>query len=131
MSDWRKWVFYLGGLYDAFFGIAFFFFWERLFATFHITPPNHPGYAQFPALLLVIFGLLFFQIARDPEANRDLIIYGIALKAAYSGLVLWYRFTSGVPELWVRFAWIDIVFLILFFVAWQWSPHRAARTAES
>jgi hypothetical protein len=125
MNDWRKWLFFVGGLYDALLGLAFFLFWRQLYASLQITPPNHPGYAQFPALLLIIFGLIFFRIARDPDAHRDLIVYGIALKAAYSGLVLWYHFTSGVPRVWVYFAWTDIVFLILFFVAWQWSPRRA------
>src|SRR6266566_6199096 len=71
-SDWRKGLFYISALYDGLLGLAFLCCWSRLFDYFHVTPPNHPGYVQFPALLLIIFGLLFLKIARDPEANRDL-----------------------------------------------------------
>jgi len=116
-SDWRKPLFYVGALYDGFLGAAFVAFWPWIFRHFNIAPPNHPGYVQFPGLLLIIFGFLFLHIARDPEANRDLIVYGIGLKVAYSGLVFWYQFTSGVPMMWIWCAWIDVVFLVLFVAA--------------
>jgi hypothetical protein len=57
------------------------------------------------------------RIARNPDANRGLIDFGIALKVAYSGIVFWYDLTSGVPRIWVWFAWIDLGFLILFIIA--------------
>ena len=53
------------------------------------------------------------RIAQDPIAHRDLIPYGIGLKAAYSGLVFWYQLTEGVPFMWIPFAWVDVVFLLL------------------
>jgi hypothetical protein len=116
-SDWRKPLFYVSALYDGLLGLAFFLCDASIFEYFHVTPPNHPGYVKFPALLLIIFGLLFLKIARDPEANRDLIIYGILLKIAYAGLVFWYHFTTGIPAMWMWCAYIDTVFLILFIVA--------------
>src|SRR5207244_6479714 len=78
-GDWRKWLFYIAALYDALLGAAFVFFWRAIFRHFAITPPNHPGYVQFPGLLLLIFAWMFCRIARDPVANRGLIVYGIAL----------------------------------------------------
>ena len=116
-SDWRKPLFFIAALYDAVLGGAFVLFWPSIFAHFNITPPNHPGYVQFPGLLLIIFGLIFLRIAGDPDANRSLIPYGIALKIAYSGLVFRYELTSGVPAMWIWCAWIDVAFLLLFVVA--------------
>ena len=118
-NDWRKPLFYIAALYDGLLALLFLFFWRDVFAHFNITPPNHPGYAQFPALLLIIFGLLFLQIARNPAANRDLIVYGILLKIAYSGTVFWHHFTGGVPSMWIWWAWADVAFLVLFVVAWR------------
>ena len=117
MSDWRRWLFFIAALYDGIIGLAFVFFWPRLFANFGITPPNHGGYVQFPALLLIIFALMFLRIARDPDANRNLIDYGMGLKVAYSGIAFRYELTTGIPSMWVWFAWFDVAFLILFIIA--------------
>jgi len=64
--------------------------------------------------LLLIFALMFAAIARDPIKNRDLIIYGILLKLSYCGMVFWYWFTAGIPNLWKPFAVIDLVMGALF-----------------
>jgi hypothetical protein len=93
-----------------------------------MSPPNHWGYVQFPAALLVIFGLMFAQIARDPVRNRDLIVYGILLKAAYCGITSWYWFTAGIPGLWKPFAVIDLAMAILFVLSYR---ALGARVAEA
>ena len=62
---------------------------------------------------------MFLKIARDPSGNRDLISYGVALKAAYSGSAFWYQLNGGVPFMWLPWAWADLVFLALFVVAWR------------
>jgi hypothetical protein len=121
--QWATWLFRIAALYDGVLGLAFLFFWRDVFRFFDVTPPNHGGYVQFPALLLIIFAALFLQIARDPVRNRDLIVYGIALKIAYSGTVFWYQATTGVPSMWIWFAWLDLAFLVLFVVA-----HRSLRS---
>ena len=119
-SDWRRWLLYVAAIYDGLFGLIFFFCWPQLYAHFQITPPNHDGYVRFPALLLIIFGVMFLQIARDPDRNRNLIPYGIALKVAYAGLVFWYQLaTPGIPAMWIPWAWCDLGFLVLFILAFR------------
>jgi hypothetical protein len=127
-GDWRKTLFYVAALYDAVLGLSFLFAWRWLFEFFGVTPVNHGGYVQFPGLLLIIFAFIFLRIAREPDANRDLIVYGIGLKASYSGLVFWYQATTGVPAMWIPFAWLDLLFLALFVAARQAAP-RAVRHA--
>ena len=129
-ASWIKPFFIVSGLYDGILGIAFLFFTDAIFQAFSVTPPNHMAYVQFPALLLVIFGAMFFAIAANPVKNRDLIWYGVALKVAYSGTAFFYQLTSGVPAMWLPFAWADLVFLALFVVAWRSigaAPAAAAR----
>ena len=118
-STWIRPFFIVSALYDGILGIAFVFFWAVIYRHFGVTPPNHAAYVQFPALLLLIFSAMFFRIARNPVLNRDLILYGVALKAAYSGVAFWYFFTSEVPAMWMPFAWADLVFLVLFLIAWN------------
>ena len=112
-------LFGVAAAYDAILGAAFLFAAATLFAKFDVPPPNHPGYVQFPALLLIIFGLMYAAIAKDPIKNKNLIIYGILLKISYCGVISYHWATSDLPNLWKPFCIIDGVFLILFFLAWK------------
>lgn len=117
--NWYKGLFLLAALYDGILGIVFVFTWPLLYSLFGVTPPNHGGYVQFPALLLMVFGAMFLRISRDPVRHRDLIPYGAGLKAAYSGTVFSYQLTTGVPFMWIPFAWLDVAFLAAFVIAWR------------
>jgi hypothetical protein len=118
-------LFLLTALYDGVLGLVFLAAPSAVFQWADVPPPNHLGYVQFPAALLVIFGLMFLSVARDPFVHRDLMIYGILLKASYSGLVFWYWFTTGIPGLWKPFAVIDLVTAILF--AWSYATVQDTR----
>ena len=118
-TTWIKILFAVAGIYDGILGVAFLFFGLEIFRIAGVTPPNHMGYLQFPAILLMIFAVMFFQIARNPAGNRGLMLYGAALKVGYSGVVFWNVWHGGIPMLWIPWAWADLVFLVLFFVAWK------------
>lgn len=129
MSEARvKLLYLIAGIYDIVLGAAYFVAHERLFALFGVPSAGHPSYVQFPALLLILFGLMFLQVSSDPHRYRMFIPYGIGLKAAFSGLAFWYQFTAGVSFMWIPMAVIDLLFLIAFVVAWfSVSRHAEAR----
>ena len=110
-------LFTIAALYDGLLGLAFILSGEKLFAWFNVTPPNHYGYIYFPAWLLVIFAVMFIQIAQDPVKYRHLITYGIFLKMAYCGVVGYYWFTVNLPDMWKPFWVFDGVFLVLFIIS--------------
>ncbi|MCL2340455.1 MAG: hypothetical protein FWC49_01995 [Proteobacteria bacterium] len=112
-------LFIIAALYEGLLGVVFFFFAQGIFKTFGVEPPNHLAYVEFPALLLLVFAVMFIRIACDPTKNRELILYGIALKAAYCGTAFWYQVTQGIPSMWLPWAWLDLAFLLLFILAWR------------
>jgi len=112
-------LFYLAAAYDGILGIVFLASPMCIFEHFEIMPPNHAGYVQFPAMLLIVFAILFINIARNPLKNRNLILYGILLKVSYCSVVFAYWFTSGVPIIWKPFAVCDLIFIVLFALAWR------------
>ena len=114
-------------LYDGLLGGAFILAPLSLFDWYGVTPPNHLGYVQFPAILLIVFALMFVQIAVDPIRNRNLIPYGIGLKAAYCWVVFKFWFTTGVPNMWKPFAVIDAVTAVLFLWAYMVLGQNAER----
>lgn len=115
---WIKLLFAASGVYDALLGLAFLLFGLQVFQFAGVTPPNHIGYIQFPALLLILFGIMFLQIAAGPEARREWIPFGMGLKCSYFGVVFWHQLHGGVPMLWLPWAWADLAFFLLFFAAW-------------
>jgi hypothetical protein len=123
-------LFVVAGLYDFLIGLAFLGFGPQIFDAAGVPHPNHWGYIQFGALLLVIFGFMFFAVAYDPVANRNLIPYGMLLKLCYTGLVTYYWVTTDCPMLFKPFAVIDAVMLVLFFLAYAQlaAPRRDAPT---
>ena len=116
---WIKALFVIAGFYDVVLGAGFLVFGLDIFRIVRVTPPNHVGYIQFPALLLIIFGAMFFRVAANPLKNRELMLYGMGLKIAYSGVTFWHALHGGIPFFWLPWAWADLGFLILFVIAWQ------------
>ena len=117
-------LFWIAALYDGVLGLVFLFAPGLPFRLFEPTPPNHVGYVQFPAALLITFGVMFAAIARDPVGNRNLILYGILLKISYCGVVFFHWFSTGVPWMWQPFAILDLLFLVLFALAWSRTAPR-------
>ena len=111
--------FLIAALYDGVLGVAFIVAPMQIFSMYAIEPPNHMAYVQFPALLLILFAIMFYRVAMDPIRNRELILYGCGLKISYCSMVFWYQLTTGVPAMWIPWAWADLVFLVLFIVSWR------------
>lgn len=110
-------LFSLAAVYDGVLGLAFLLAPSVIFQRFEVTPPNHFGYVQFPALLLLIFAWMYASVAYAPEKNSSLIPYGIALKVAYCSIVFYYWFAAEIPYVWKPFAIMDLCFIILFAIA--------------
>ncbi|MFH1023005.1 MAG: hypothetical protein V1809_06410 [Planctomycetota bacterium] len=119
-------LFIVAAIYDGLLGAAFLFASDIVFQRCDVTSPNHPGYVQFPAALLMTFAVMFVAIAMNPVRNRNLIPYGILLKISYCGVVLFHWLNTGIPNMWKPFCIFDLVFLILF--AWAWGSIRADAT---
>ena len=127
MSDkFIKPFFLISALYDGVLGVAFVVAPAQIFAMYAVEPPNHMAYVQFPALLLILFGIMFYRVAMDPVRNRDLILYGCGLKVSYCSIAFWYELTTGVPSMWIPWAWADLVFLALFVISWRSIGQRSA-----
>ena len=117
-NKWTRPLFVVAGLYDGILGLAFLLVPVQIFEMYGVTPPNHIAYIQFPALLLIVFSIMFFRIAMDPVGRRELILYGAGLKIAYCAPAFFYDITTGIPSMWMPWAWMDLVFLALFVLAW-------------
>lgn len=130
--DIPKWIsplFWIAALYDGVLGIVFLFAPSWVFERFNVVPPNHVGYVQFPAALLLIFALMFIAVARNPIANRGLILYGILLKVAYCGVASYHWAATDIPVIWKPFVVIDLIMGLLFIGAAMSLRSKAGQSA--
>jgi hypothetical protein len=116
-AKWLKPFFIAAGCYDGILALVFLLFGGAIYEKFGIPPPNHWAYIHFPALLLIVFAIMFFRIASDPVKNRELIWYGIGLKVSYCTVAFGYQLTECIPSWWIPWGWADLVFLALFIYA--------------
>ncbi|MEZ6318928.1 MAG: hypothetical protein R3B49_09275 [Phycisphaerales bacterium] len=109
-------VFAVAAVYDGGLGLAFLFAQGPIFDAAGVTRPNHPGYVQFAAALLIVFAAMFVRVARRPADRRELMVYAVLLKLAFAGVVLWNQLFGSIPTLWLPFAGLDAAWACLF--AW-------------
>jgi hypothetical protein len=112
-----KAVFMASAVYDILLGLIFGLFYKMVYNTFQTTLPNHPGYIQLVALYILIFGIGFWFVAKNPLAHVGIILLGIMMKLAFIVVVLGHLFFGSVPNFYIPFAIIDAVFLVLFVMA--------------
>lgn len=115
VSHWICPVYLIAGVYDAGLGLLFLVAGSEIFQALEIDPPNHWGYVHFPASLLIVFGILFWTIAKDPVRHRVLIPFGIGLKICYCGTVFYHAIAGSIPSIWITFGYCDLVFAGAFF----------------
>lgn len=109
-----KGVFWVVALYDLVLGLVFGLFYPTIYTRFGVQLPNHPGYVQLSALLIFIFGLGFYLIARNPVQNRDMVLLGILMKLGFCLVVFGHLIFDSVPPIYIPFAVLDFIFLVLF-----------------
>lgn len=98
-------LFLVAGLYN--FGLAIFFF---------ITNPLGANFSlvHFAVALLLVFGIMFCNLAANPVRYKKLIPYAILRNLAYCGLAGWYVYLNKLPLVWLIPGVADLVLLLLF-----------------
>jgi uncharacterized membrane protein len=123
LAGWRL-LFLVAALYDMVLGAVFFFAYEPLFEWLPMPLPPHVAYIQLSAVFVFVQGLSYLLVAQRPLANLGLVRVGIAYKAGYAGLALYYLATDQIPAMF--FAWFGL-FDLAFLVAFAWFLYHATR----
>lgn len=113
--SWWPGLFWVAAAYDMILGLAFFLFWQPLFEWLGMPAPGDVSYIQLSAVFVFVQGVSYAFVAVDPARNLGLVRVGVAYKASYSLLALWYLVTDALPSpFFAWFALFDFVFLLAF-----------------
>lgn len=113
-SGWRT-FFLVAALYDLILGAVFVLIGEPILTAIGMALPPHIAYIQLAAVFTFVQGLGYWFVFRDPYANLGIVRVGVAYKAAYSGLALYYLVIGQLPSVFfIPWAVTDLLFLIGF-----------------
>jgi hypothetical protein len=114
LSGWR--IFFLvAALYDMLLGVAFVVLGEQILGAIDMELPPHIAYIQLAAVFIFVQGFSYLLAFLDPLGNLGIVRVGIAYKAAYAGLALWYLAIGALPSVFfIPWAIIDLGFLVGF-----------------
>ena len=126
-SGWRT-FFLVAALYDLILGAVFVVIGEPILTAIGMALPPHIAYIQLAAVFTFVQGLGYWLVFRDPFANLGIVRVGVAYKAAYSGLTLYYLVIGQLPSVFfIPWAVTDLLFLIGF----VWFLRVASRTQHT
>ena len=116
-----KWVFMLAGISGVLM-IAPGFFFEEKFGQDYPPVPNHLElyYGFFGVTLAWQF--MFLVIASDPIRYRLAMLPSLVEKASFAVAIPILYVLDKVPGVWLGFAAIDGTWLVLFVLAYMWTP---------
>ncbi len=111
-------VLYCGaGLYGVAIGLLFLLVAPRLYAALEITPPEL-FYVHSAGALLVLFGVMCWQIAMSPVRWRFLVLYAMGVKAIYCFSIFGHFGLGTLTWVWLVPGIVDFLLLVGF--AWSW-----------
>ena len=88
---------------------------ELLFGLFRITPlPTEPLFLQLFAWLVIVFGIGYFWVSRDPVANVPIIKLGMIGKLSVVLVSLACILTGSVSWQMMLLVSVDLLYAILF-----------------
>ena len=128
VPDRYHWFFLVAALYDMALGLVFLLAGESILTAIGMTLPPHIAYVQLAAIFVFIQGLGYWFIYQDPWANTGLVRMGVAYKAGYAGLALFYLVTGQLPSVFfIPWAACDLLFLVGFVLFLRLAARPAGR----
>jgi amino acid transporter len=99
-------------------GLALLFDARLLFGLFRVTPlPTEPLFVQLFAWLVIVFGVSYFWVSRDPQSNAPLIKLGMLGKASVVLVCLAAVVSGDVSWQMMILASADLVYALIFWRA--------------
>jgi len=117
IPKWIRVVFLASCLYDGIIGLSLLLAYDEMFTVLGISFPNPRAYVELMALLLIVVSIMFYDIARKPIENRNMIIYAILVKCAYCVAILPHWIFGNISFIFAPFAFFDLVFIAFFIKA--------------
>ncbi|MEM1179656.1 MAG: hypothetical protein AAGM22_15010 [Acidobacteriota bacterium] len=97
MAGWKR-FFLIAGLFNLFGGTMGLLTLNRPYLEAGMPTPNYPFAFQLLLTAVLIFGVGFLMVSRDPQRHRGIVWLGLMAKSAGFVFSLWALHTGQLPE---------------------------------
>ena len=115
LTSWMKFTLRFAAIFNLLAGLFMLVLYHECYKLLGITKPDFSFPIQLDGILVALFGLGYYLVAKNPVENRNLLLIGFLSKGLGSVLGLTYLFMGRFP---LRFFPIlffaDIIYLPLF-----------------
>ena len=117
LHPWMKALLWFVGGYNALAGFSMLAFYHEGYQLLGLDKPDLVMPLQLVGILVALFGVGYWMVARDPLLNRNVLVLGFWSKALGSVLGIVYVLRGQLPAVFlVVLFFADIVYLLPFFL---------------
>ena len=91
------------------------FFTDSVYSIFGLDKPNYLLWIHFSFLCIIVFGIGYYMVSRNPESNQGIVLIGGIAKMCFFLLTTIAYLNEEANFLLLFTGIIDFIFVILFF----------------
>jgi hypothetical protein len=117
LDPWMTWLLWFVGGYNLLAGIGMFLFYHEGLRILEIPKPEFLLPVQLVGILVALFGVGYWMVARRPAENRNVLLLGFLSKALGSLLGAYYVAMGKAPPMFLAAVFLgDIIYLPPFWL---------------
>jgi small multidrug resistance pump len=117
LDPWMTWLLWFVGGYNLLAGLGIFALYHEGFRIFGLQKPEFLLPVQLVGIMVALFGLGYWMVARNPAENRNVLLLGFLSKALGTLLGAYYVAMGKAPPLFLGAVFLgDIIYLPPFWL---------------
>lgn len=131
LAKWMKFVLRFAACFNVSAGFFMLVLYHETYKIIGMTKPDISFPIQLVGLLVGLFGVGYYLVARDPLLNRNLLLLGFWSKFLGSCLGTYYVFIGKLPWTFVLvYFFADVIYLPPFYLIWRRISRVAAESSR-
>lgn len=120
LKHWMHWLLKFAGAYNIFAGISMILFYHEGFKALGLPKPEFNLPIQLVGLMVLLFGIGYLLVDRNPIENRNVLLLGLLSKLLGPALAAGYIAQGDLPMTMLPILFFaDLVYLIPFWIIYK------------
>jgi len=120
LNPWMHWLLKIAGGYNMVAGLSMILFYHEGFKSLGINKPDMNLPIQLVGMMVLLFGIGYLMVDRNPGANRNVLLLGLLSKFIGPLLAIGYVIRGELPTTMIPVLFFaDVVYLVPFWMIYR------------